>query len=323
MAQWRLQPALATDTGKRRNNNEDAVGYLYPEDPQTLQDYGALFVIADGVGGLRGSQRASYVAVNMLVHEYYRSPLPTVEDRLRDVLQRANRMVIEQLGEGNKHATTVVAVVYHGRDAVIAHAGDSRAYKITRTSIEQITQDHTVTIRTSDGRRRDRLDRAIGHKPTLVPDIVRTPVEQRSSLLLVTDGATLYLKENDLKRIVTRSEPEGAVSEIIRRANEAGGADNISAIVINVIGDGSDFKQGAAHAAAINREIAAASDEKEGFAMVRRKTATFATLDLSARTGHRASQQMTGEEWGTTLLTGFIALVIIIAIIFAIVTMGG
>ncbi|MEM6530511.1 MAG: protein phosphatase 2C domain-containing protein, partial [Chloroflexota bacterium] len=322
MTQWRLQPALKTDPGRRRSNNEDAVSYVYPEDEQILGDYGAMFVIADGVGGLRGSQRASYVAVNALVHEYYRSTLPAVEDRLRDVIQQANRMVLEQF-RGSKHATTIVVGVFHGREVVIAHAGDSRAYKITRNAVEQITADHTVTVRTSDGKTRERLGKAVGHKAALVPDIVRVPMELRSSLLLVTDGATLYLKDSDLKRIVTKYEPDRAVAEIIQRANDAGGADNVSAVVVNVVADGADLREGARYAATINREIAAGDSDAIAFSMVKRRTATIPRLDLSGRLNHRASTQMTGEDWGHVVLVGFVALVIVVAVIFAIVTFGG
>jgi len=322
MTLWCLQPALGTDTGKRRKNNEDAISYHYPEDAQTLQDYGAIFVIADGVGGLRGSQRASYIAVNMIVHQYYNSIASTIEERLRDVIRQANRMIIDQ-SEQSKNATTIVIAVFHKKDVIIAHAGDSRAYWVTRSEIRQLTKDHTVKIHLSDGQIKERLNEAIGHRPQIKPDVIRMHAALHGNLLMVTDGVTRYLNDSELKRIVGGYEPDAAVSEIISRANEAGGVDNISAIVVNVMADCEDTSKGAQHAAAINRDIPLLGDyhQSAAFVMVRRaapvtKRSTFA---MSTRF---VTKQISGDHSPAVIIAGILAVVIVVGLIYAVVAFG-
>lgn len=76
MTLFRLTPALATHRGQRRRHNEDAVAYIYPDDPAILRDYGAIFLLADGVGGLRNGQEYSQKAVQAICDHYYHTPRP-------------------------------------------------------------------------------------------------------------------------------------------------------------------------------------------------------------------------------------------------------
>jgi serine/threonine protein phosphatase PrpC len=260
------------------------------------------------------------MAVNMVVHQYYKSEQPTVELRLREDIALANRAVREQFDHG-KNATTIVAAVFHQKDLVVAHAGDSRAYWVTRKDIHQITRDHIVKVHASDGTIKERLNEAIGHRHEIKPDVTRINAALYGNLLLVTDGVTTYLTDKDLKRIVNAYEPAAAIQEIITRANDAGGVDNISAVVVNVMGGGTDFSVAAQHATAINRDIPVISDNKQSDAFVlmkqKQRTMEVKTLNLA---GQRAVQRVeVNTEWVGAVLVGLLATAIVIGLIFAII----
>src|SRR6185369_801968 len=110
MTLLRLTPAVATHRGMRRRHNEDAVNYDYPIEPAKLQTYGALFVVADGVGGLSAGDKASTMAVEHLVQRYYAgNAAASAEERLAAAFLEVNNTVFKTLNR--KGATTMVAVV--------------------------------------------------------------------------------------------------------------------------------------------------------------------------------------------------------------------
>src|SRR5262245_32750703 len=113
MTLLRLIPAMGTHVGMRRRHNEDYIGYRYPDDIEILQESGALFVVADGVGGLSAGERASSMAVERLIKHYYAadSEIPP-DQRLSIAFQQVNHDVYKLLNDpGKPAATTMVAVV--------------------------------------------------------------------------------------------------------------------------------------------------------------------------------------------------------------------
>lgn len=232
MTEPRLTPALATHQGRRREDNEDAVGFRYPTDIARLRRDGAVFVVADGVGGLSDGQNASHIAVNGVIDAYYASAEPTTEARLLAAVSEVNRLIYNQFG--GKSATTLTLAVFVGHEAVIAHVGDTRAYWFDGGRMTQLTEDQTLPVTQPNGKVKHKLLQAVGQKPTVNPDVTRHPIHAGGQLVLVSDGVTRYLDSPALAQIVAAQPPPEAVTEIVRRSNAGGGIDNISAAVIVV-----------------------------------------------------------------------------------------
>ena len=167
MTHFRLWPALATHRGQRRRNNQDSIAYVYPDDPLVLRDYGALFLLSDGVGGLQRGEHYSQQAVQTICDMYYQTPANNVAERLARVLRAVNSQ-LHALNLGG--AATIVAAVFHGDSLTIANAGDSPAYIITHDAIRQLTIDHTVDDPSNP--KSKRLFRALGYEDSITVDCV-------------------------------------------------------------------------------------------------------------------------------------------------------
>ncbi len=257
MSSWCLQPALATHKGMRRPRNEDSVNYLYPTNNALRTQYGAIFVIADGVGGMKGGLNTSYITVTLLMEQYFKSKAPTIEARLTEGIALANKTIYEQFG--GKSASTVVAAVFHGTDLIVAHVGDSRAYWVTRSGISPLTEDHAVRVKQGNTAKM-KLDRAVGLRVSVKPDMIRLPAVLHGTLLMVTDGATTYLSDQQLEQIILQNEPTEAVATIVEHANKAGGMDNITAAAVHVLAPCQDAASAVRHIQAIERNPILSTD---------------------------------------------------------------
>lgn len=226
-----LYPALTTHRGLRRDRNEDAVAYKYPADPRELASHGALFALADGVGGLEGGQKAADLALRLLLERYYGSREGDIETRLAAAVQEVNTRLYNEVGRG---ATTLVAAVLQGHTLVVAHVGDSLAYWLDAAGIQRLTEEHAIVPDPAAPWQR-KLTRAIGHRASVTVDTASGPVSSGGRVLLVSDGATRYLEEQDLYSLCHSGLPDRAVAEIVQRANAGGGIDNVSAVLV-VIG---------------------------------------------------------------------------------------
>lgn len=225
-----LYPALATHRGQRRRNNEDYVGYIYPDDPAVLAKYGALFVVSDGVGGLAYGETYSEQVVTLITKMYYQSPGKDVAERLARVIQQIN-VLLHKTGVGG--AATIVVAVFHGSSLTIANAGDSRAYLINRERGLRLTDDHVVLVE-EDGRRSKKLFRAVGYEALISVDTVTGLVHPGQRLLMCTDGVTRYLTDDNLFDLAATHAPHDVINRLIQLSYAAGGVDNISAALIEV-----------------------------------------------------------------------------------------
>lgn len=246
-------PALTSyklsDIGRKRTNNEDYAGFLEPSNPQVLKESGALYVVADGLGGHEFGERASQYAVRMLLNEYYRSsPAEPPTERLSRIIQQINRDLYNQaqrsLGPGQKMATTVVAAVVRKGLLQIAHVGDSRAYLIRQGKAMQLTQDHSIVgemvragaiteEQAQQSKYRNRLSRSVGGAAEVKVDVsAPIPLQAGDMLVLCTDGLTQYVTGREIAAICAEG---GTPQEIARRlvglANQRGGSDNITVSV--------------------------------------------------------------------------------------------
>jgi PPM family protein phosphatase len=240
-----------TDQGKRRNNNEDA--YL-------LDDERGLYAVADGIGGSEGGEVASRIAVetfsdavmNLIRETEQTVPSGTVRTTgsestlLRQAITIANNEILraqEQRPELAGMGTTLSAILFRKEVACIAHVGDSRAYRLRSGEFKQLTEDHSFVaeqvrsgIMTPEQARlspyRHMITRALGTADEVQPDVAQQRVQKNDRFLLCTDGLTEMVEDEDIRRILASAAPREAVQQLLAAANNAGGVDNITAVVV-------------------------------------------------------------------------------------------
>ncbi|MCI0519460.1 MAG: protein phosphatase 2C domain-containing protein [Chloroflexi bacterium] len=259
-----LVVACAQSVGKQRDHNEDALFTL--NTTLTGQDsvvpFG-LFIVADGMGGHQHGEVASGIAVRAMASHIVRklyTPLlntkPTSpEDSLLEIMQAgvqdAHKAITRQAPGGG---TTLTAALIVGRQLAIAHVGDSRAYLIEADQnggfnpIEALTRDHSLVrrlvelgqISTAEAAvhpQRNVLYRALGQGEPFDPDVNSMQAPDAGYLLLCSDGLWGVVPEADMQRaILAAANPEEACQTLIQAANNAGGPDNISAILVRLPG---------------------------------------------------------------------------------------
>lgn len=249
-----------TDVGRVRGHNEDAILVFTSEQEadNASPPFGA-FILADGMGGHQGGELASALAVresaSHLISEVYLPALsdaerkgdqPSLTEILRAAIVQANRIVTHSLpGSGS----TLTCGIVIGERLFIGHVGDSRAYLQPEDEAPQLlTHDHSLVNRLLEmGQlteeeaavhpQRNVLYRAIGQGETLDVDVQSYPLPGRSRLLLCSDGLWGLLEDSELWAVIDAAPtPQAACEELVARANEAGGTDNISVILVEIFG---------------------------------------------------------------------------------------
>jgi PPM family protein phosphatase len=236
----KLRAGATTDTGLFRERNEDA--YL-AEDP--------LFAVADGLGGHLGGEVASRVALERL-SEVARDDGPEngIPERLREGMHEANRAVHDRASKDRRltgMGTTLTAVIA-GKDRIfLAHVGDSRAYLFRGGDLRLLTEDHTLVQRmVREGRltpeqaeihpQRSVLTRALGIDDQLEVDQATLETTAGDRLLLCSDGLTGMVEDEEILKILSaHTDPQAASDALVEAANAAGGQDNITTIVLDVL----------------------------------------------------------------------------------------
>jgi PPM family protein phosphatase len=252
-----LIAGFAQSVGKQRDHNEDA---LFTLTTTLLSDtrhipFG-LYIIADGMGGHQHGEVASAVAIRAMaghvIRELYlplfnlieRPPRHSLQETMEAGVEEANEAVLKKdMGGG----TTLTAALILGERMTIAHVGDSRAYLIDMDrNIEVLTRDHSLVSRlvelgqitqqeASVHPQRNVLYRALGQGEPFVPDIITAPLPNPGYLLMCTDGLWGVVEQETILDIIFSSTtPEQACHKLIQVANNAGGPDNISAILVRM-----------------------------------------------------------------------------------------
>ncbi len=239
-----------THPGRQRDHNEDAFWVPLPEQPgpEAIAAMGALYVVADGMGGHLAGEVAAQMAVDLIPRHYYADPDPDRSAALCRAIQAANAR-IHQAARAHtaqtKMGTTVVAVVIKGNQLIVAHAGDSRAYLLRQKRIRRLTEDHTWVNEQSraglltpeeaaNHPMRNIVTRSLGDKPDIEPTIAVGVVRPGDAILLCTDGLWDVVAEPEIARILSTQPLRQAVQSLVQAANAAGGPDNITAVVIPV-----------------------------------------------------------------------------------------
>lgn len=250
--------ASLTDVGRKRTHNEDSM--------KVVGDH-RLFLVADGMGGHNAGEVASEMAVDLVAqffHEAGRDPpvhWPFKHSRGEDydaqtlaiAVQYANLRIFESARENAERrgmGTTFVGALVRGRAAWLAHVGDSRGYVVRASGvIEPLTIDHSLL----EEYRRTRPDltdeqlkkfpyknvitRALGMKADVSVELHRHDLHHGDVLVLCCDGLTGMLSDEHIARIV-RSTPvlSDACSLLVQAANDAGGLDNITVVLVRAVG---------------------------------------------------------------------------------------
>jgi PPM family protein phosphatase len=236
----KLRVGARTDVGRVRQGNEDS--YMV-HDP--------LYAVADGMGGHQGGEVASKIALETL-GRLTLEPSGDTAPSLVDAVRQANRDVLEKAAtDPGLHGmgTTLTALVTGGERVLLAHVGDSRAYLMRDGQMDQLTEDHTVVeglVR--EGRltpqeaeihpQRSILTRALGVDGDIEVDETTHDVRPGDRILLCSDGLTGMVSEQEIQRIMAELEdPQRAAEALVDAANDAGGQDNITAVVLDVLED--------------------------------------------------------------------------------------
>lgn len=229
--------ATASHKGRLRDNNEDTV---FP-DSSGESDGGAVLIVADGMGGHVAGEVASRLAVN--------TAASTEKDAVARV-KAANKAIREEVarepGLEGMGTTMTLASLEEGGSARLAHVGDSRAYLLRSGELRQLTEDHTVAaeyvaqgqISPDDAAahpQRHMLTRTLGLTPGIKVDEVSIDLESGDRLLLCSDGLTEMIPDDRIAEILGEGSPDEAVWELVESANEEGGVDNITVIVVEVV----------------------------------------------------------------------------------------
>ncbi|MGA8730674.1 MAG: protein phosphatase 2C domain-containing protein [Terracidiphilus sp.] len=241
----------ASDPGKVRTNNEDAMGIFIPNSRHQARSHGYLFAVADGVGGMDLGEVASSTAVSVLTEEFEKAQSGAMLiSLLPRLIQFANSAVHDRTlspeYRGKKMATTLVACALRHDQAIVSHVGDSRCYLVRNGKAKQITQDHTWVneqrkmglistgdIASSDSRHV--LIRSLGPEMFVSPDTTALTLQPGDVLVLCTDGLHDEMQSQILAEIVSQSKSMDEIArELVARAVEIDGGDNTTAQVIRV-----------------------------------------------------------------------------------------
>ena len=273
-----FQVASGSDRGRVRTQNEDALALCEPSDRLQLEQFGRLYLLADGAGGHAAGEIASQLAVETIASTYYQqftSGIEAVEQqpaqseessvqqehaglalprkRIIAAFRAAHTRIREcaaQRADYRGMVTTCLAAVVKENHVLIAHLGDSRAYLVRSSPgflpvITCLTTDHSLAAalaqagvlsveQARSSPSRHILVHALGeHAENPVdPDIATEELRAGDVLILCCDGLWGMLSEEQIAHIVTNYPPQHACAHLIRQANEAGGKDNISLILL-------------------------------------------------------------------------------------------
>lgn len=245
-----------TDTGRVRDHNEDAIA----DDA-----HNGFVLLADGMGGYSGGEIASGIAITV-IKEQLQQALPklkkpaevdeetglTLESlAMRAAAERANDVVYQTAKSQPQYegmGTTLVAVTFFDNRISVAHVGDSRLYRVRQGVFEQITRDHSLLQDLIDkgfytpeeaksSLNKNVLTRALGNEPQVEVDVQEEIALPGDIYLLCSDGLTDMVEDKEISLTISAASEDlvAAVDKLVELANQHGGRDNISVILVKVL----------------------------------------------------------------------------------------
>lgn len=240
-----LKAFSVTDIGKKRRVNEDFV--YTSENP--VGNLPNLFIVADGMGGHNAGDYASKVTVETMLREIENSSETDPVLLLGSAIKEANE-VLRQRAAMNPDldgmGTTVVAAVCTGRTLLAANVGDSRLY-VVNSQMRQITTDHSLveemvhmgSLKRAEARNhpsKNIITRAVGAQDGVQPDFFTVELQEGDIVLLCSDGLTNMLEDEAIhERLLGSGDVEKKALDLVNAANENGGRDNISVILLELL----------------------------------------------------------------------------------------
>ena len=242
----RMKIVAKTDTGKTRENNQDA--YAVGELPGEV----AWAVVCDGMGGAAGGNIASQLAVKVIADKLNTSFNEKMRDssikNLLDTAITAANIEVYDMAYAHPEltgmGTTVVCAIVRGNDVYIAHAGDSRAYIARKDGIEQITVDHSfvqdlvnkgeITADEAEHHpNKNYITRAVGIDKRIDIDFAQVELHDDETLILCTDGLSNYVSKDELFKEISDGQYYAFADRLVKKANNNGGGDNITVVAIS------------------------------------------------------------------------------------------
>lgn len=237
-----------THVGQVREHNEDYIDWDVSR---------GLIMLADGMGGHNAGEVASALAVNSIKEALYEvlNPDDPIEDL--EYMELLKQAVIYANDEINRHSaehpacagmgTTIVSSLFAGDDVIFAHVGDSRIYRFRDNKLQQVTSDHSLVQEMVDNgflteeeamnsASRNLITRALGIADSVDVDISHDKVEIGDIYLHCSDGLTDLITDKEIQAILIKHQTdlESATQELVDLANEKGGKDNISVILVSL-----------------------------------------------------------------------------------------
>ena len=235
-----IETAARSDTGRVRDHNEDSV-------LAAPTSGGRLLAVADGMGGHNAGEIASAVALEAFVAELGdRLSDSTVADAMETGALTADAAVREAAAEDpgrDGMGTTLVAALLDETGATVVNVGDSRAYRVDETTIEQVSVDHSLVQELVEAgeispdeadshHQRNVISQALGASEEIDPDTFEVDLDPGETVLLCSDGLTEEVPESTIYDIVADTESlSGAADALVAAANERGGSDNVSVVL--------------------------------------------------------------------------------------------
>lgn len=236
--------ACKSDIGLKRPNNEDAS----VERPEL-----GFFSVADGMGGAAAGEIASGIYVDTALEVFSRPGGRTGEEifeRVKEVFSLANERILDHARKNENHqgmACTAELIAFTYGSFVVGHMGDSRTYRLRNMRLRQLTRDHSLIedhidhglISEMEAKRnpyRNVILRAVGAEETLALDTIKGRIDHGDLFLLCTDGLTNMVNDHLIEEILTLGIPvEEKVGRLIALAKEAGGDDNITVLLVEIL----------------------------------------------------------------------------------------
>jgi protein phosphatase len=250
----RLVVKAATDRGRRREQNEDCHATWVPDPKSGAARYGALLMVADGMGGSRAGEIASRITTDTVLRGYRSDDFADPAAALLHAIEGANAEVHRESLEHPDRAgmgTTCTAVVVRGQEIYLGHVGDSRAYLVGPAGIRQLTQDHSLVaqlvrehqLTEEQARidpRRNVVTRSVGVGKQVQVDAWKLdePLQAGETIVVCTDGLHGVVPNADIAALAATADLEAGCRALIDFANERGGPDNITVILARLVEEG-------------------------------------------------------------------------------------
>lgn len=241
----RMKSYAVTDVGLKRAVNQD---YVFNTD-ESVGSFGNLYIVADGMGGHNAGDMASRICVETVIESIRESKLITPVSVLEEAIRLAHEKVVEVAGSAPEYegmGTTVVISTVADDKLFVANIGDSRLY-LLRDSLEQITEDHSLVeemvksgeitkekVRSHPNK--NIITRALGVGAEVQADFFQIDINENDIILMCSDGLTNMMEDIDIEYTIknNRDNLEKAMMELLTKANEAGGKDNITVLLARV-----------------------------------------------------------------------------------------